>query len=43
MACSNGCIDGPGTVGDFRLTKVALSKYAEVAPVTAAVDSKHTK
>ena len=43
MACSNGCIDGPGTVGDFRLTKVALSKYAEVAPVTTAVDSKHTK
>lgn len=43
MACSNGCIDGPGTVGDFRLTKVALSKYAEVAPVTAAVDSKYTK
>ncbi len=43
MACSNGCIDGPGTVGDFRLTKVALSKYAETAPVTAAVDSKYTK
>ncbi len=43
MACPNGCIDGPGTVGDFRLTKVALSKYAETAPVTAAVDSKYTK
>lgn len=43
MACSNGCIDGPGTVGDFRLTKVALSKYAETAPVATAIDSKHTK
>ena len=27
MACSNGCLDGPGTVGDFRITKVALNKY----------------
>ncbi len=43
MACPNGCIDGPGTVGDFRLTKVALSKYAETAPVTVAVDSKYAK
>lgn len=43
MACPNGCIDGPGAVADFRLTKVALTKYANAAPVTQAVDDKHTK
>lgn len=43
MACPNGCIDGPGAVADFRLTKVALTKYAGAAPITQAVDDKHTK
>lgn len=43
MACPNGCIDGPGTVGDFRITKVALSKYATAAPNQQAVNTEHTK
>lgn len=43
MACPNGCIDGPGAVGDFRITKVALSKYATAAPNQQAVNTEHTK
>ena len=43
MACPNGCIDGPGTVGDFHITKVALTKYANAAPNQEALDKKHTK
>lgn len=43
MACPNGCIDGPGAVADFRISKVALTKYAAAAPVQQAVDDKHTK
>lgn len=43
MACSNGCLDGPGTVGDFRITKVALNKYAATAPNQQTVDDNHTK
>ncbi len=43
MACPNGCLDGPGTVGDFRITKVALSKYATAAPNQQAVNTEHTK
>ncbi len=43
MACPNGCIDGPGAVGDFRLVKVALNKYVAAAPVNCAVDDRHTK
>lgn len=43
MACPNGCIDGPGTVGDFRLTKVALTKYAQAAPNKQTADDVHTK
>ncbi len=43
MACPNGCIDGPGTVGDFRITRVALSKYAAAAPNQQAVNTGHTK
>lgn len=43
MACPNGCLDGPGAVGDFRITKVALSKYAAGAPNGQASDNKHTK
>lgn len=43
MACSNGCIDGPGAIGDFRITKVALNKYAAAAPNKAVSDDKHTK
>lgn len=34
MACPNGCIDGPDTVGDFHITKVALTKYAAAAPTS---------
>ncbi len=43
MACANGCIDGPSTCGDFRITRVALNKYIATSPVAAAVDDKHTK
>lgn len=43
MACPNGCIDGPGAVGDFRITKVALSKYATAAPNQQSVNTEHTK
>ena len=43
MACSNGCIDGPGTVGDFHITKVALTRYANAAPNQEALDKKHTR
>ncbi len=43
MACPNGCVDGPGTVGDFRITRVALGKYATAAPNQQAVDNAHTK
>lgn len=43
MACPNGCIDGPGTVGDFRITKVALTKYAAASPNQQAVQDKHVK
>lgn len=43
MACPNGCIDGPSAVGDFRLTKMALTKYAQAAPNKQAGDDKHTK
>ena len=43
MACPNGCIDGPGAVGDFHITKVALTKYANAAPNQEALDKKHTK
>ena len=43
MACPNGCIDGPGTVGDFRLTKVALTKYAQAAPNKQAAEDRHTQ
>ena len=43
MACPNGCIDGPGAVGDFRITKVALNKYAAAAHYKAVSDDKHTK
>ncbi len=43
MACPNGCIDGPGTVGDYHVTKVALNRYANAAPNQEALDNKHTK
>lgn len=43
MACSNGCIDGPGAVGDFHITKVALTKYANAAPNKQAAEDQHTK
>ena len=43
MACPNGCLDGPGAVGDFRITKVALSKYAAGSPNVQASDDKHAK
>ena len=43
MACPNGCIDGPGTVGDFHITKVSLTKYSNAAPNQEALDKKHTK
>ncbi len=43
MACPNGCIDGPGAVADFRLSKVSLTKYADAAPVKQTVDDKYTK
>lgn len=43
MACSNGCIDGPAAVGDFHITKVALTKYAAAAPNKQAAEDKHTK
>lgn len=43
MACPNGCIDGPDTVGDFHITKVALTKYAAAAPNKQAAQDKHTK
>lgn len=43
MACSNGCVDGPGTVGDFHITKVALAKYANAAPNKQAAEDKHAK
>lgn len=42
MACVNGCIDGPSTVGDFRITRVALTKYAKASPNQQAVGNKHT-
>lgn len=42
MACSNGCIDGPGTISDFRIVKVALNKYAATAPNTETTEDKHT-
>lgn len=42
MACPNGCIDGPGTVGDFHLTKVALTNYAKTAPNKVCLEDKHT-
>ncbi len=31
MACRNGCIDGPGTLSRFGMTRVLLTKYAEAA------------
>lgn len=43
MACPNGCIDGPGAVADFRLSKVSLTKYAAASPVQNTVDDKYTK
>lgn len=43
MACPNGCIDGPGAVADFRLSKVSLTKYADTAPVKQTVDDRYTK
>lgn len=43
MACPNGCLDGPGTVGDFRVTKVALSKYADTSPNKSAAADRHTR
>ena len=43
MACPNGCLDGPGTVGDFRVTKVALNRYAEAAPNQQTTDGDHVK
>ncbi len=43
MACPNGCLDGPGTVGDFRISKVALSKYADASPNKSASDDRHTR
>ncbi len=42
MACSNGCIDGPGAVGDFRVTKVTLTKYAAASPNQTAAEDIHT-
>ena len=42
-ACPNGCIDGPGTVGDFRLTNVALTNYAKSAPNQVVLEDQHTK
>lgn len=43
MACPNGCVDGPGAVGDFRITKVALTKYAAVSPNQQAAQDKHAQ
>lgn len=43
MACPNGCVDGPGAVGMFQVTKVALTKYANAAPNQEALNKKHTK
>lgn len=43
MACSNGCIDGPGTVGEWRITKVALTKYSAAAPNQQVQEDRHAK
>ncbi len=43
MACPNGCVDGPGTIGDFRVTKVALNKYAVAAPNQQVMDDAATR
>ena len=36
-------IEGPAAVGDFHITKVALTKYAAAAPNKQAAEDKHTK
>ena len=40
---SFGCVDGPGAVGDFRITKVALTKYAAASPNQQAAQDKHAQ
>ena len=32
MACANGCIDGPGSLAKFGVTRVMLTKFAQAAP-----------
>lgn len=43
MSCLNGCIDGPSTVGDYRITKVAVTKNADIVPKHNALESDYVK
>ena len=38
MACSNGCIDGPGTMAEPGLVSVLLKKYAGEAELKKVYD-----
>lgn len=40
MACSNGCVDGPGTLAQQGLTRVLVSKFAATASVKDSDDDE---
>jgi len=43
MACQNGCIDGPSSLVDYNIIKVALKRYADDAPNQNTMDGAHSK
>lgn len=43
MACDNGCIDGPGTIIDYHLSNIVISKYADKAKFKRAAETEHAE
>lgn len=43
MACQNGCIDGPASLADFNIIKVAVKRYADSAKTQNTLDTEHAK
>lgn len=43
MACQNGCVDGPASLLDCNIIKVAVKRYADDAPTKNTMDAPHAK
>lgn len=40
MACQGGCVDGPGSIADYRVTNKLVDKFGGSAQVTTAPENE---